>query len=187
MNGKLIVLNGASSAGKTTIAHALIPRMGDGVVFTSFDHILEREKPLGDEGDLMRFLRVLRFQLTDGRLRLFRQLHREVADLVRGGSDVILETALMDRRALLDAASQFAPLGGCFVGIKPPLEVSEQWEAQRGDRPRGQARLHYDLIHAHGHYDLVIDPSVHAPDVCAEMILAWMDAPCDAFARLGSA
>ncbi len=54
----------------------------------------------------------------------------------------------MDSRALRDAAECFAPLDGLFVGLKPPLAVSEKWEAGRGDRPIGQARKHYDLIHA---------------------------------------
>jgi chloramphenicol 3-O phosphotransferase len=173
----LVVLNGASSAGKTSIAQALASRLGPGCVLTGLDEILERVRPLGREGSAGRGLRVLWFQLSDGRLRLFRRLHREAAAFARGGRDVIVESALMDRRALLDAAACFAPLGGLFVGVKPPLAVSEHWEAARADRPTGQARKHYALIHAHGHYDLLLDPSVLTPAECASAILRRLAGP----------
>jgi chloramphenicol 3-O phosphotransferase len=188
--GRLIVLNGASSAGKTRIAGALLARMGTACVHTGLDELMQRVKPFGPEdggrlGPLGRSLRLAWFQVTDGRLQLFRRLHREVVSRVRSGQDVIVETALMDRRALLDAAACFAPLGGLFVGVKPPLAVSEQWEAGRTDRPKGQARKHYDLIHEHGTYDLVLDPSTATAEHCAGAILERLAGPVpDAFRRL---
>ena len=181
----LVVLNGASSAGKTSIAQALAGRLAPGYVLTGLDEILERVQPMGREGSPGRALRVLWFQLTDGRLRLFRQLHREAAAHARAGRDVIVESALMDPRARLDAAACFAPLDGLFVGVQPPLAVSEQWEAARGDRPRGQARKHYELIHAHGQYDLRLDPSVLTPQQCASAILLRLAGPRpEAFRKL---
>jgi|SRR5688572_1115544 len=91
----------------------------------------------------------------------------------------------MDRWALLDAAECFAPLRGFFIGIKPPLEVLERWEAARGDRDPDHARAHYDLIHAHGIYDLVLDPSQVTPDECARVILDRVRGPVpDAFQRM---
>jgi chloramphenicol 3-O phosphotransferase len=91
----------------------------------------------------------------------------------------------MDRRALYDAAACFAPIGGWFIGVKPSLEVSERWEAQRGDRPRGQARRHYDLVHAHGVYDLIVDPSQGNADACAHEIMTYIaTASPEAFAIL---
>jgi chloramphenicol 3-O phosphotransferase len=186
----LIVLNGASSAGKTCAAQALLDLLGPVCVVTGLDRILERVQPFGPEpagqlSQLRRSIRIIWFQLTDGRLRLFEQLHREVVALVQAGRQVIVETALMDSRALRDAAACFAPLDGLFVGMKPPLAISEQWESARGDRPRGQARKHYDLIHAHGIYDLVLDSSQLTPRECATAILRrWESAPPDAFRRL---
>ena len=180
----LVILNGASSAGKTTIAQALAGHL-PGCVCTGLDEILARVQPLGREGSPGRGLRVLWFQLSDGRLRLFRQLHREAAAHARAGRAVIVESALMDQRALLDAAACFAPLGGLFVGVRPPLAVSEQWEAARGDRPIGQARKHYDLIHRHGLYDLLLDPSTMSPTECASAIVRRLEGPRpDAFQKI---
>ena len=186
----LIVLNGASSAGKTCAAQALLSLLGTRCVYTGLDDILERVGPFGPEatgrvGRLYRSGRIAWFLLTDGRLRLFKRLHREVAALAQAGRDVIVETALMDQRALRDAAERFMPLGGFLIGMKPPLAVSEQWEAARGDRPPGHARKHYDLIHAHGIYDLLLDPSQMTPSECAAAILRRSEgAPPEAFAQL---
>jgi chloramphenicol 3-O phosphotransferase len=172
----LIVLNGASSSGKTSIANELLVLLGRETICTGFDDILERVQPLGAEGGgianrLIRSVRILYFGATDGRFKLMKRLHREVAAHYKSNRNVIVETSLMDSRALLDAAEQFAPLDGFFVGVKPPLSVSMQWESQRGDRPAGQAKLHYDLVHAHGTYDLEIDPSRMTPVECAALIL----------------
>jgi chloramphenicol 3-O phosphotransferase len=188
--GILIVLNGASSSGKTSTAQALGAILGTQCVHTGFDDILDRVQPFGPEnagriGQLLRSMRISWFRLTDGRLRLFKRLHQEVVALVQAGHTVIMDTALMDRRALQDAAARFAPLGGFLIGMKPPLAVSEQWEAARADRPPGQARQHYDLIHAHDIYDLLLDPSKMPPHECARAILQHIQAvPPSAFCRL---
>jgi chloramphenicol 3-O phosphotransferase len=183
----LIVLNGASSSGKTTIAQILRPLLGEQCIVTGLDDILERLQPFGPENGnfihkLVRPFRIMWFQFTDGRLKLFKRLHKEIVVHYKVGRNIIVDTALMDRRALLDAAECFAPLGGFFIGVKPPLEVSEQWEAARGDRPTGHARAHYNLTHAHGIYDLVLDPSQMTPQECAWTILNRIQGPpLDAF------
>jgi chloramphenicol 3-O phosphotransferase len=188
--GILIVLNGASSAGKTCTAQALVSILGTQCIHTGFDDILARAQPFGPEdasalAALRRTIQIIWFQRTGGRLRLFKRLHREVVALAQAGHDVIVDTALMDLRTLRDAAECFAPLGGLLIGMKPPLAISEQWEAARGDRPPGQARKHYDLIHTHGIYDLLLDPSQMTAHECAMAILRHMDGtPPSAFRRL---
>ncbi len=189
--GTLVMLNGASSSGKTTTAEALLPLLGPACVHTGFDHMLERARPFGPEPEtrvagLRRSMRIVAFHLTDGRVRLAMTLHREAATLARAGHDVVVDTVLMDRRALRDAAACFAPLNGLFVGMKPPLDVSERWEAERGDRPRGHARRHYVQVHAHDAYDLVLDPSALTPRQCALAIAQRLEGgpPPSAFRRL---
>ncbi|GGL87935.1 hypothetical protein GCM10010840_27470 [Deinococcus aerolatus] len=76
------------------------------------------------------------------------------------------------------AARLWQPFLPLLVTLRPPLEVSEQWEAEReatqAKRPPGLARLLYGAVHAHGEGDLVIDTSQGSPDECAQRVMAWM-------------
>jgi len=176
----IVVLNGTSSSGKTLTAQALVKLLNSNYILTGLDHIMERDQPFAVKGTgtlagIRRAIKIILFQLTDGRLKLFRKLHQEVVSLYRSGYGVIVETSLMDKRALRDAALCFSGLNALFVGMKPPLEVSEQWEKKRNDRPIGQARKHYDLIHAAAIYDLTLDPSLLSPEECATAILHHLD------------
>jgi hypothetical protein len=89
----IIILNGASSSGRTLTAQALLKVLGVNCVLTGFDDILEREKPFGPEdkkgrSNFQRLRRILWFQFTDGRLQLFKKLHREVIAHYQAGHDV---------------------------------------------------------------------------------------------------
>ncbi len=57
-----------------------------------------------------------------------------------------------------------------FVGVRCPLDELERRERARGDREAGLASLQYDLVHAHGDYDLECDTSTASPRACAERI-----------------
>ena len=176
----IVVLNGASSSGKTLTARALVKLLNSNCILTGLDDILERDKPFDVKGtgalaSIRRAIKIMLFQLTDGRLKLFKKLHHEVLGAYRSGQSVIVETSLMDQRALRDAALCFSPFHALFVGMKPPLEVSEGWEAKRNDRPIGQARKHYDLIHSLAIYDLTLDSSLMSPEECAASILNYLN------------
>jgi chloramphenicol 3-O phosphotransferase len=54
-----------------------------------------------------------------------------------------------------------------FVGVRLPLAVVEQRERERGDRGPGGAAAFYDLVHAHGTYDLELDTATASSLECA--------------------
>jgi chloramphenicol 3-O phosphotransferase len=63
--------------------------------------------------------------------------------------------------------------------------VLEQREHQRQDRTLGQARAQYDLVHAHGVYDLEVDTSLAGPEACAQQVIERLRAgPPQAFRTL---
>ena len=176
----IVVINGTSSSGKTLTAQALVKLLNSNCIVTGLEDILERDKPFDVDGtgtlaSIRRAIKIMLFQFTDGRLKLFKKLHQEVVSVYKSGYSVIVEISLMDKRALRDAARCFSPLNALFVGMKPPLEVSERWEAKRNDRPIGQARKHYDLIHSLAIYDLTLDSSLMSPEECAASILNYLN------------
>ena len=70
--------------------------------------------------------------------------------------------------------------------VRGPLDVLEQREQQRQDRTLGQARAQFDLVHAHGVYDLEVDTSLASPEQCAQQVIERLqsDLPPLAFRTL---
>ena len=75
----IVILNGASSSGKTLTAKALVKLLNSNCILTGLDDIMERDKPFGVEGHetlagIRRAFKIMRFQFTDGRLKLFKKV-----------------------------------------------------------------------------------------------------------------
>ena len=62
-----------------------------------------------------------------------------------------------------------------MVGLRPPREIAERREQERGNRGPGGAPAFYDLVHRHVIYDLELDTSLLSPEECARQIKASLD------------
>jgi chloramphenicol 3-O phosphotransferase len=65
-----------------------------------------------------------------------------------------------------------------------PPEILEERERTRKDRTLGQARAQFDAIHRYCAYDLEIDTSLFTPEQCAAQIIARLQDPPAALARV---
>jgi chloramphenicol 3-O phosphotransferase len=199
--GNIIFLNGTSSAGKTLIAQTLQEIMDDCYIHTGIDHFLDRfpdkfsvrsdgiNPPTNegllwifpDNGDILTEIRIgpVGFRLWTG-------VYHAAAALARIGNNIIIDDVVFDSRVLQEAVNTLYPLNPLFVGVYCPFEVADQREQARGDRVLGLVKAHYDLVHAHGIYDLEVDTSILTPLECANQIKQRVQngpAP-DAFKRL---
>jgi len=70
--------------------------------------------------------------------------------------------------------------------VRCPLSVLEQREKSRKDRTLGQARAQFELVHAHGMYDVEVDTSLLSPTQCAQKIITRVSCglPPIAFSQL---
>jgi len=199
--GNIILLNGTSSSGKSRIAKALQELFDDYYVHTGIDHYLERvpekfhlssdgKNPSSAEGLLWVTpdggKHVSEIRIGPAGLRLFSGMYRAYAALVTMGNNIIIDDVIFDRRVLKDAVSSLHPFHVLFVGVKCPFEIAEQREQERGDRTLGLVKAHYDLVHAHGIYDLEIDTSILTSLECAIQIKNRVQngIPPDALQRL---
>jgi chloramphenicol 3-O phosphotransferase len=181
MTGKIIILNGTSSAGKSSIVHALQEIMDEPYLEAGFDKflwmlpakflkrplyldVLDYE-PVFSGGEPRRALRPRRigFQLVAG-------MHRAVAALAQAGNNVILDHLLVEPGWVEDCARLFSDYWALMVGVRCPLAVIIERESQRGDRTPGIAPGHYDLVHAYTQYDLEVDTSLLSAVDCAAVI-----------------
>ena len=163
-NGKIILINGASSSGKSTLARALWARLEEPFLYYSFDHFRAAE--------VLPMERIRKEQIDWPAMRpaFFEGFHRSLAALASAGNNLLVEhivetEAWMDR--LLDL---LAPFNVFFIGVHCPLPELERREAERGDRRIGEARTDFAVVHDHKQYDLELS-STEPADRLAD--LAW--------------
>lgn len=167
MAGKVILLNGASSAGKSSIAAALQAQIGEPFWHVSIDHligagILPRERIRSGE-----------FPWSGMREAFFDGFHRSLPAYVEAGNNLIVEH-IVETLAWRDRLIRL--LGGhdvFCVGVHCPVEELERRELARGDRPLGDARRDFETCHLHTLYDLEVDSREPPEANAARIIAAW--------------
>ncbi len=186
--GNIVLLNGTSSAGKTTIARALQNMIPTPTLRTGLDHYCggvpislfvcvdvnaDGERPAEVDG----WLEVYR----DGTLvelprvgpagkRLLAGMYQGIAAVASAGNDVIMDDMIYDPEVLRSAVVALKDLPVLFVAVHVPVEIARQRERDRGDRSPGGAAIFLEHVHAHGIYDLELDTSILTPEECAARI-----------------
>jgi chloramphenicol 3-O phosphotransferase len=199
--GTIIILNGTSSAGKSSMAQALLAHLPPPAVHQGIDFWLQRaplgflralpaDSPAAVEGWVLRFGRagIVGVELGPGGRRWMAGMYRAAASLARTGVHVVMDDVIFDPLVLRSAVTILAPLRPLFVGVRCALPVAEAREWARGDRPFGIARTFAPLVHTHDCYDLEIDSGADTPAACAARIAAFLaaDHPRTAFATLAA-
>jgi chloramphenicol 3-O phosphotransferase len=180
MIGRIVLLNGAPRAGKSSIARALMAR-GDWMAF-GVDAMMAMTpmqlqpgiglRPGGERPDLEEVVQ-----------RSYGALFDALAGFARNGLDVVSDVGLHDSYSrplgIVDMAHEkLASLPVLWVGVHCPIDIIM---ARRNADPQGG---HYeagatvpppvqrwqDTVHAGKRYDLEVDTSVLTPERCAERI-----------------
>jgi chloramphenicol 3-O phosphotransferase len=163
MAERIVLLNGTSSAGKTTIARCLQGTLEPRWLFLEFDLFVEMltdQAPDSSGGP--------------GGEELGRWLaewwYRAVGGLAAVGFDLIVEDIILEPYRLHSAMRHLAPFDVTFVAVRCPLEVAVQRERDRGDRDIGLVTHQFDLVHTNHTYDYEIDTSTMGPEECVAAI-----------------
>lgn len=173
--GKIVILNGTSSSGKSSILAALQILLDEPYLNAGLDKfiwMLPRrylDRPLWDD--------VLGLASEAGAMghRLVRGMHRAIAALSQSGLNALADHVLVEPGWVDDCAQVFAGMPAYLIGIRCPLEVLEQREKARRDRTLGQARLQFERTHAHRLYDFEVDTSTASVDECARRIADYLN------------
>ncbi|WP_328611889.1 chloramphenicol phosphotransferase CPT family protein [Amycolatopsis sp. NBC_00345] len=185
--GRVIFLNGTSSAGKTTLARAIQDESETPFVYWGIDTLFSlvpsnwgggRDGPLSRDGfwydrtgsdEEGRPSVVIRY--GEAGRRMLRSARAAAAAFARGGDDLVIDELLLTPDLLPEWMDALSGLEVLLVGVTCPLAVAEQRE--RGRRsPAGLARGHYRSVHDHGTaYDLTVDSTAGTPAVLAQAVL----------------
>ncbi|MGC4047765.1 MAG: AAA family ATPase [Armatimonas sp.] len=163
----IILLNGASSSGKTTLGRALQAQLKTPYFYFSSDQLVEAQVlPRLDrtvqEGDWA--WRTIRPRFFDG-------FHQCIAALANAGNPLIVEHVFEYQAWLEDCIRLLANFDVFYVGVHCPLEELERRERERGNRTPGEGRSHLeDGVHTWCEYDFEVDTSVNTPAENARLI-----------------
>lgn len=187
--GKLLLLNGGSSAGKTSLAVALQDLLPEPYLLLGIDIFwmslpprqldLDAVEPEFYSWHLEARDGKKHFVIEPGPIldRLIYARYRATAAYLDAGLNVLADEVLWKREWLEDALRVFAPYQVTFIGVHVSDTEGARRERIRGDRHagwnRGSAR--YAHRNACGHYDLEIDTTKEAPEACAKKLKAALD------------
>jgi chloramphenicol 3-O phosphotransferase len=194
----LFLVNGPSSAGKTTLCRALQAAISQPYLVVGFDDFIFMSAPRyyrgADTGrqDELDALTAPGVQLVTTSAPgvpasvtarfgpVFRNILQSMAPAVRtlvdGGNAVIFDHVLHDEAMQASCAKAFAGLDVFSVGVTCPIDVLEARERARGDRVIGRARGLAEVVHGFIGYDLMVDTGAMSPQACTAAILAAVEA-----------
>lgn len=160
--GRIILLNGTSSAGKTTLSHALRAQLAEPFCLYASDQ-------LADAG----FRPSAAHHRHAGRERFFDGFHRSIPAFAAAGNDLIVEHIVETQSWADQLATLIGHLDVFWVGVHAPLAVLEQRERDRGNRSVGESAYHLKT-HSFCRYDIEVDTTTGRIEEIAEIVAnAW--------------
>jgi chloramphenicol 3-O phosphotransferase len=176
MGVQIIVLNGGSSAGKTTIARCLQGLLIPPWLLFGVDDLVEAIPQQGiEDGSLLSFGPDGQVAVGPGWRDVERSWFEGIKAVAESGTGVIIDEVLLDGGQGQRRLQGMLPdLNVLWVGVTCEAEVAEAREALRGDRVPGMARAQATLVHTNMVYDVVVDTSDQTADACAEIIYAQL-------------
>lgn len=186
--GSVIVLNGPSSAGKSTLAVALqqqfaadgecwfVYGMDDFFAKVPFDWVAagKHQGPHAAEGVVLEVVEgEFRIRLGPIGRRVLYAWRGAVSAAARAGLHVIADEVVLTEEDWQGWQTELDGLDTHWVRVDIALDVLERRERSRPDaRLPGHARSQHDVVHLHPTYDAQVDTGLLDPDAAASVVLA---------------
>jgi chloramphenicol 3-O phosphotransferase len=166
-HGTIILLNGASSSGKSTLAKALQARTEEPFWHFSIDHLLA--------ADILPQQRIAsgEFPWPESREAFFDGFHRCIPALAEAGNNLIVEHIVESKAWMAKLLKLLAHVDVFFVGVHCPLAELERRERERGNRRIGEARTDFSTAHTFGIYDFEIQSTAPVESNAVAVLAAW--------------
>lgn len=162
--GRIIFLNGVTSAGKTSIVEAL--QSQEDIFFYVVANDLFQEM-VGDN-----YLRADYWKYLSEVIIMMYHTAKLYSDM---GKNVLIDGILVEREEIKPHYHQLLeilkdnPLD--IVEVYCPLDICRQRNIIRGDRYETQSYEQYDLMAENIKYSIRVDTSVYSSEECAEQII----------------
>jgi len=161
VKGNVIVLNGTSSSGKTTLARAFQAQSTEVYLLCALDAFWDMTPykiPAGSKN------------FPNMKLALA----KSVQALAETGHNVIVDIVFCGEKTYRELTNELSGLKLTLVKVDCPLDELTKREAARGDRAIGLAKSQHESIHQGVLYDLTIDTLINSPTQCAQKIINYL-------------
>ncbi len=187
-SGTVIILNGPSSVGKSSIIKAFQAKQSNLWLSIGIDNFFVGVLPprfcLEDKPEHYCVMRGVASEDKEGKLftlivgpegqKVIKGMHRAIAAYAKAGNNVIVDYIKYEDRWLADLQDALRGIKVVWVGVTAPLEVIIQREKQRGTSPEGHVRSHYFTVHQHMPYNLMIDTNELSSEQAADKIIEFI-------------
>lgn len=172
MRPRVIVLNGGSSAGKSSLVRALQVMLPESWIAFGVDSLVEAMPPRMLQGpDGLAIAADGSISVGPAFAAIARAWREGIGAMARAGAHVILDLVFLDGAAGQAAwCGPLRELPVLWVGVRCDVAVATAREAARGDRVLGMAALQAEHVHRGVAYDCEVDTTSAASEACAQVI-----------------
>lgn len=168
--GTILILNGASSSGKTSIARELQSLLPEPYHHLQLDAFRAMEPRGYWEGWEHQSSDAVALKLA----ALCRAMNAALAEYSRHGQNSVFDTELSNSDAWRYVVEDLVDLPVLMVGVTCSVAVLAKREHERGDRKPGLAASQHDRVHKNKEYDLMIDTTIASTADCAAAVADWL-------------
>lgn len=181
----ILVLNGPSSSGKSTLSYLLQERLKDPFLHIGIDKMIgmmpnwinnwtggkaeqgfwwnESQDPDGHT--------IYEIKMGPYAQHISQTYKEVVLTLAKSGHNLIVDEVAFGNKEITIWRQKLSGFKTFFIGIHCPLATLEEREAARGDRILGSARHQFYTVHEDIDYDLSIDTDSQKLDECVTKII----------------
>lgn len=177
MTTQVIVLNGGSSSGKSTLVRRLKEILPDPWISFGVDDLIARLPPrLLDSESGLSFGPNGEVHVGDGFMKLQNAWMIGIAAMARAGARIILDEVFLGAAASQERTRRYLDgLDVLWVAVRCDPQVAAEREIARADRVIGMAVSQAAIVHEGVVYDLEVDTSGTDSLECARLVARCLD------------
>lgn len=186
--GTVIVLNGPSGSGKSSIQKEFQKIMMPNLwVKVGIDNLFDKPMPditlenleYWQSKNPIRWVETTKDTENNNVITLFvgdqgdkvaYAMNSAIAAYAANGCNVIVDYIAYKQKWFKDLQEKLKPFNTYYVAVEIPLDVLEEREKARATSPSGHARSHYVSVYGDKKYDLTVNSHVNSAQQIAEQI-----------------
>lgn len=173
--GKIIILNGPSASGKSSIQKAFQSLMMPNLwIKLGIDNLFDNPMPdinlenlnFWQSKNTIRWIETMKDANGNSIITLFTGeqgekvaygMNSAIAEYAKSGCNCIVDYIAYKKEWICDLKNKLKDIKTYWIKVTAPLHILEERETARGTSPRGHARSHYETVFWDLHYDLEVD------------------------------